>query len=176
MTNRNANQEDAFLKDYSDFGFQNNYGLTEWMEISAYDFSDKNNAYVIVRANYMVVSFENGYLEERLFSTYYRGLSSKCIFEGNRNEGEFYNAEQYNVVSNYIIEKQITNFPTLELNVDIVSGIPIIETNEIHYPLLIPTEFIDWSRSFEESEYDPGYGYDVGYSQIKYYINADFLQ
>lgn len=144
-----SNKSELQLIDYSDFGFQNNYGMTEWMEIVDYDFSNKSEAFVI--GGGMVISLENGYLEERLFD-------SRTVFSGDRNDGELYNTERYNIVSNYVIEKQVTNYPTLEItDVEVVNNIPIIYTDEYHYPCLIPTYFIDFSRT------------------DKYYIKEDLL-
>ena len=56
--------------DYSDFGFQNNDGMLEWIQIYDYDFSDKENAYICVNSWHYVVSYENGYYEERYFSRF----------------------------------------------------------------------------------------------------------
>ncbi len=155
--------------DYSDFGFQNNYGMTEWMEIKDYDFSNKSEAFVSVKGGNMVISFENGYLEERLFSG--------TVFSGNRNEGELYDTERFNIVSNYVIEKQITNYPTLELTeVELVNNIPIIHTDEYHYECLIPTHFIDFSRTkMEQLEYNDVHIGKYYITVYKYYIKEEFL-
>lgn len=164
------------VTDFSNFGFQNDYGMTEWMEIIDFDFSNKTDAFVIVRSSNYVVNFSNGYLEERYFSSDTRE-AEKVIFSGDRNKGELCGAEKYNVVSNYVIEKQITNYPTLELTeVNLVNNIPIIYTTENHYPCLIPTYFIDFSR-IETDQIVHNDRYFNKYETVyKYYIKKEFLR
>lgn len=157
--------------DYSEFGFQNNYNMTEWLEIDDYNFEDPNNAYVIVRKNsgYYVRILENGYYTKKYFGSYNRDP----IYKGDSNIGDTYDVYPYNIVNNYLIILQDTNKTKWEIDVIFESGIPIILNTKKRFDMdpvgFIPTNFIDWTRDVEWVEKDNGtFG-----GTLKYYINCE---
>lgn len=157
--------------DYSDFGFDNMYGMTEWIRIEDYSLTDHGSAHVQAGERYYVINFANGYIEVRAFnySTYWEYAGH---FYGNRTDGTLRDAFPYNLVNSYMLEFQLTNKRNAEItDVEIVEGIPIIyiDSKEPAADIdgcYIPTDFIDWTR-------EPVTDGDL--SPITFYIDEKYL-
>ena len=161
--------------DYGDFGFENTYGLTEWISITEYDFSDINNAYIEVSyRGHEVFLFENGYLQSRYFkeANYYSGDFSK---------GDLDTAMRYSVVSNSVLSMDDNS--TYEItNISMKGNVPIIHTDHTLYRnmgtfitdgIFIPTQFIDFSK---EPEIVEDHRYITPSLHVRYYIKTEYLE
>ncbi len=122
--------------DYSDFGFINNFGMTEFIKIKSYNFDDKNNAYVILEGEgwYNVVSIKNhNYLEDSRFTA---GTAGK-MYSGDLVEGSQYSTTAYTVVNNrsLIVQPEYSSNKNITItDVKIVKGIPIITFDGMNTP------------------------------------------
>ena len=171
-------QEEEFV-DYSDFGFQNNYGMNEWIYVSRYDFSDINNAYIITSYNGAeVLLFENEYLQIRSFE------KENC-YMGDFKKGKLETAIGYDMVSNTVLSLEDNS--TYEIaSMELKGDIPIIGTNHTLYRnagefvtdgWFIPTKFIDFSKEPEITYLTiNGVEYRGTSPDLKYYIKAEYLQ
>ncbi len=168
----NNNNETEAEIDYADFGFENNHGMTEWLEIDAYDFEDSNNAYILVIKNsgYYVKVLENGYYTRR----YFGAMDNDPCYEGDSSCGDLVDAYPYAIVNNNLIRVQEPTGTSLwEITVSTERGIPIVEDKQDDNPLgLLPTDFIDWSRGVERVEKNGQYSTIV---YFKYYIKQECL-
>ncbi|MBR4086713.1 MAG: hypothetical protein IKK30_02500 [Clostridia bacterium] len=173
--NRLYSESNSEPIDYSDYGFENNYGFTEWLWIDGYDFSDSNNAYV--KAYYRkheVFTFENGYLQTRFFK-------EENNFSGEFSKGSLHTAMSYNIISNSVLI--MSDNSTYDItNINMKGNVPIIYTNHNLYRNMgtsitdgtfIPTHFIDFSREPEIIESNTYFGKDV---RIKYFIKSEYLE
>ena len=159
--------------DYSDYGFENNYGFTELLWFDGYDFSDIDNAYVEAYYNgHKVLTFENGYLISRNFE-------KTNYFTGDFSKGDLSKTASYTIISNRLLS--LYNHSTYEItNVSMKGNVPIIHTDHQQYTgnyitdgTFIPTHFIDFSRTPEKVEYNTYFGPDV---RMKYFIKSEYLE
>lgn len=157
--------------DYSDFGFDNMYGMTEWIRIEDFDFADHRNAYVQAGDHYYVINFANSYIEVRSFNSRYMSEYTGHFY-GDRTEGALRDAFPYKLVNSYMLEFQLTNKRNAEISdVNIIEGIPVIYVNSMESAAdidgcYIPTDFIDWTQ-------EPVTDGDL--SPITFYIDEKYL-
>lgn len=168
------NDDGASLEvDYSEFGLDNMFGMTEWIRIDNFDFTDHSNAYVAAGEHYYVINFANGYIEVRSFNSNFVH-EYKGHFYGDRTAGALCETLPYKMVSSHVMEFQLTNKRTAEItDVQIVEGIPLIyvESNEPAADIegcYIPTDFIDWTREPITSSME--------FSPIIYYVAEEYLK
>ena len=172
--------------DYSDFGFQNNYGMTEWMEIDDYDFSDPQNAYVTCvewNSKFYIMKFEDGYLHTRKFTCY---SEQSDFYKDNFTVGELTDLYQYSVISNDLISLPDNSsyeikYRVLENNIPIVSISLNYEEYFNDYTIkngrFIPKDFIDFSREPEiYKEKIPSALASTSKIHIKYYIKSSYIK
>lgn len=136
--------------DYSDFGFINNFGMTEYLGIDSWDFDDKDNAYVsiIFNANetcsYSIISMGDTFLTEYEFT---KGLD----FTGDVADATlkpYYN--EYNIINNKLLNEPYgASYTSTQISkVTIDRGIPILSmstggTTFGPKNYFIPTYFLD---------------------------------
>ena len=139
--------------DYSNYGFINNYGMTEWLEIIEYNFDDPQNAYVVTPFQPFIVNFDSDYLQLRLFEEGFR-------YTGDYSAGRLYgDPSAWQVVDNKILKLDGANDllyseELLEIQkIEIHSEIPLVYTEEDRFPMVIPTYFLDVSRDTTSNRY-----------------------
>lgn len=158
--------------DYSDYGFENMGDMNTWLYIEDYDdFSDE--PYVWCSKSYQrTCQYSNNYITTTWWDNY--------IYNENDNAGigETYQPLQYDIVSNdSIVYKEGLGEGTFTITERvIVKGAPILYCQDVfqkwdthtNYNWSLPTGFIDWSKSPEESTMLDDEGNEI--SVIKYYI------
>lgn len=168
--------------DYSNFGFENMYGMNTWMEVDILDITD-TQVTSLDSGEYATLTFNNGFLKQELWN---RTGENKGVYysKNNENGGYLWHTNQYAVIDNYNL--QLYNYrggATLTItNVEMYGKIPIItvkfitsyheNTSDGTY---IPADFIDWSSSPEEcisGTYNGG-GDREG---LTYYIDTKYLE
>lgn len=170
LTVQNNTPETSESTDYSDFGFQNNHNMNQWIEIENYDFSDSQNAYIETTSP-MVVIFENNYLQKRYFSTHPTEIDETKLSSGDGTVGELYGEpKKYEVSANDVLNFVSGGTLVIE-DVKLERGIPIISTDEFHYELVIPMYFIDFERGVEITDYVVNNG-----TYIRYYIKPEYIK
>lgn len=172
INNGNNDFEASKKTDYSNYGFQNNYNMNQWMEIDSYDFSDSLNAYVETHSP-MVVIFENNYLQTRLFSTLPAEIDESKLSSGDGTSGELYGSPiKYEIPSNDVLNFASGGTLLVIKDVKIERGIPIITTDEYQYELVIPMFFIDFERGVEITDRD----HVNNGTYIRYYIKPEYIK
>lgn len=159
--------EESQLIDYSGFGFNNMYGLTEWIKISS-DYKKEGdyylsgcdayfNIYDVTKSSevYQILNFQNGYIEVRNFG------KNQPLFTGDRSLGKLEGTYQYHTVNNSLVAIKAHKEPNVELKVKIWEGIPLIKLTVVGNDsglrfldgIFIPTKFLDTGRSeiYEET-------------------------
>ncbi len=170
-------------KNYSDFDFSNTLGLTEFMGIDSYDFSDKDNAYVVavsdkiiwvvpdkgIYPSYDIISIGNGYLSHFGFgkNNHYLGDTSKST--------QKITVSPYSIVNNNLLKLLDNSFDddTVELNnIEIIYGIPIFDMSipSLDNKYYIPVSFLDLeNKNITESESTINY-------EVKFKIKKELLK
>lgn len=142
----NTNQ----LLDYSDFGFDNMYGFTEWIRIgeSIYDYSfyfTESRPVINIYNDYYILNFENSYIEARYFEM------PETFFTGDRSAGELEDVYQYNIINSSLIALNTSRAPNIEMTASSWNGMPLIELSisgdgygvDFLEGIFIPTHFLD---------------------------------
>lgn len=192
VTEATINPEDFYIEepaytDYSDFGFENMYGMNTWLEIYGYHFSsDSEGSYVCVSksGDYPTLYFNNNFLKQVLWNRFDEG---NVLYDENDSSasGLVYDTVNFGIVDNdtisfvsgyysgstfYITERKMTH------------GIPILvcEFNSTSRHAVyddgwyMPTGFIDWSKSPETGTYINKEGTEI--EVIKYYLDENYIQ
>ena len=152
--------------DYSDYGFINNYGMLEWIEIIDYNFEDPQNSYIETISPH-VISFQNNYMQLHSFETHAGHIVN---YKGDYSDGDLFGEpSSYSIVDNKTMKLDGSNgflysAKLLEIQeVEIISGIPIIHTLEDRFEMVIPTYFIDNDREPVITDYETNNGIVVRY-------------
>lgn len=158
--------------DYSDFGFFNNYGMTEWGKISGYSIDGTKDSFVY---SYDAEMHDYFSFSDTFFRTYDDYLTktvdhtASCRIEDN--DTITFTTGDYSGTAVMITERKVPH------NIPII----VIECNENYWGhritdegWYIPTDFIDLSRSPEKGTIT----YDDGETEIveKYYIKEEYLE
>ena len=142
------------LFDYSDFGFDNMYGLTEWIHVGEsiddvdFYFTESRPVFNIYKY-YYVINFENGYIEARYFDI------PETFFTGDRSKGELEDVYSYDIINPSLITMNTDRAPNLEMAVSSWNGIPLIELSisgdgyrtDFLEGVFVPTQFLDIEHS-----------------------------
>ncbi len=168
--------------DYSDFGFENTYGMDNWIKIKGYSFS-ADDSYVYTTGDYATVHFNRNFLKQL------RWDRSDCDYNLydetiGTSGGYVFNTVNYGIVDNDTISfvSGYYNGSTFYIeNREMVNGIPILECkfnstsrHDVYDSgWYIPSGFINWSLSPERGKHttDEGQTIDV----VKYYIDESFI-
>lgn len=162
--------------DYSNFGFENLYNMTEWIEIERCVFNDSENPYIICdgsNGHFYVMNFQNNTFHTRDFYLY-----DSVIYKGEFESGELVDLFDYTIVSNNLISlPDSSSYEIKELS--LVKNIPIVKLKlnrgkdytdyTVKSGNFIPVQFIDFSKEPETVEGD------YGWTSIKYYIKSEYL-
>ncbi|MGN0487918.1 MAG: hypothetical protein ACI4HO_01500 [Ruminococcus sp.] len=167
--------------DYSDLGFDYNYGMDTYLSIEGYHFDhyNSNKSYVRVKADsgYNTYQFRNNYKK----TIYWNDQDCNYdIYDENDSSsiGHSYTPQKFDLVDNdTIIYRDGLREGTITItDRKMVNGVPILITKNVfsgsYYgeDWLLPTDFIDWSRSpVRKTTSKHG-------EIIKYYINPDCIQ
>ena len=138
------------LLDYSDFGFDNMYGFTEWIRIgeSIYDCSfyfTESRPVINIYNYYYILNFENSYIEARYFEM------PETFFTGDRSAGELEDVYQYNIINSSLIALNTSRAPNVEMTTSSWNGMPLMELSisgdgygvDFLEGIFIPTHFLD---------------------------------
>ena len=161
--------------DYSDLGFDYNYGMDTYLSIEGYHFDNYNNnkSYVYVKADsgYKTYQFRNNYIK----TIYWNDQDCNYdIYDENDSSsiGHSYTPLKFDLVDNdTIVYRQSLSEGTITItDRKMVYGVPILVIQDTKTSWLLPTDFIDWSRSpAKKTTSKQG-------EIIKYYINPDSIQ
>lgn len=146
--------------DYSDLGFDYNYGMDTYLSIQGYNFDhyNSNKSYVYVKAKpaYYTYQFRNNYKKSTEWNTKYCDYS---IYNENDSNsiGVTYTPLKFDLVDNdTIVYRQGLGEGTITItDRKMVYGVPILViqndfsgiSSDTKTSWLLPTDFIDWSRS-----------------------------
>ena len=138
------------LPDYSDFGFINNFGMTEYIGFEEWNFDDKDNAYISITfsssgtPSYSIISMGDTFLTEYEFE---KGFD----FTGDVADAYFKPSyTEYNIINNKLLNEPYgatyTSTQISEITLD--KGIPILSISTggtTFWPenYFIPTYFLD---------------------------------
>lgn len=141
---------------FEDFGFENMFGMTEWVEIDEYDI--ENNTVTIHakhsrNPNYFASTISDLRFATRIFEKnhYYKSL----IYSTGAATGDKYSPMEFSILDNTTIT---TKYKTIMIDTksNVTNSFFIIETTDGDF---IPKDFINWS-DFE-------YNYNVNHITYK---------
>lgn len=174
--------------DFSDFGFENMHQMNTWIEVLKYNFEQPEKAYILVEGDYATLTFKSNVLQQQRWN---RSGDNPHVFydENGLNLGGYpWNTTGYSVIDNYhiVFTYGIRGNASLAItDINLSKSIPLITckfktsylSNNISDGYFIPSGFIDWQRSPEESTYTATLWDKTEYERdcVKYYVLSDKL-
>lgn len=159
--------------DYSYFGFENNFGMTEWLSIAGYDFDDEGEMYVYALGWDQVISFSDDIFK---FYEKYDEYVDNTVDETadcsiKDNDTLSFESGTFNGTSMIITERKLKhNLPMInaEFTKNYWGHTMIIKDSA----WFIPIEFIDTERAPEKGVVVNSTG-DKG---TKFYLKSEYIQ
>ena len=165
--------EYAVAEDYSNFGFENNFGMTEWISIAGYDFDDDGEMYVYALGWDQVVSFSDDFFKfyEKYDEYIENTVDSTADCSIKDNDTLTFDSGTFSGTSMLITERKIkNNVPMInsEFTKNYWGHTMIIKDSA----WFIPVEFVDAERSPEKGVIVNSKG-DKG---SKFYLKSEYVQ
>ncbi len=159
--------------DYGNIGFEMTYGMTEWLQIAGYRFSDENS-YVYTDSRNDVCSFSYNFLKTyEDYDDYIEnnvGEAANCTIQNN--DSLTIASGVYGGTSLVIKERKLTrNIPIIVVQSTKTYWGHTIFNNDALEAWFIPMDFIDWEKSPENNVLIN----DEGDKGDKFYIKSEYL-